>query len=91
MNETQEKWPFGPAPERACSGGGEHEWRVIDLLQAADPPAPSFECVRCRYRWSRGWTKGEFRRVILKGTASDPYYGDGSHYPDEPPYREVPR
>lgn len=86
--ETQEAWPFGPAPRRECGAGREHDWTVIDLARAAEPPAPTFECSKCHWRWSRDWTKAEFRRVILNGAESDPYYGDGSSYPDDPPYAD---
>jgi hypothetical protein len=84
--DSQVMWPYGPAPQRDCVAGGAHEWQLIDLFKACEPPAPSFECAKCQYRWSRGWTKEEFHRILLRGAASHVYWGDGSGYPDEPPY-----
>ena len=89
LTDSQDKWPFGPAPVRVCRAGGEHDWVLIDLYRAAEPPWPSFRCAMCGYNWSRGWTRAEFRRVILKGAESDAYYGDGSDYPDDPTYAEL--
>lgn len=83
---SQELWPFGPAPTAACQKAAGHEWRIIDMYQACDPPMPSFECNHCGWLWTRGWTREEFRRVILRGAERDDYYGDGSDYPLEPSY-----
>lgn len=85
---SQETWPFGPAPRRECANGGEHKWSIINLFAASDPPAPTFWCPRCGWKWSRPWTQPEFDRWLEpQGPASKEHYGV-CKYPSEPDYAD---
>lgn len=89
MDKNQEMWPFGPAPRRECPKADAHEWRIIDLAMMAEPPAPSFECKHCGYRWSRKWTKPEFQAWLDRTNQNDGYYAISlAGMPDEPEYAE---
>jgi len=85
-DRNQQMWPFGPAPVRVC-GDGEHDWKLIDACQISEPPAPSWECSRCHWLWSRGWTKAEADKWLMRTAADREYYGILT-FPDEPPYAE---
>lgn len=83
----QERWPFGPAPIAACPKAERHAWQLIDLFQACEPPAPSFRCPHCEYKWTRGWTKIEFQQVFANDRAAMERYATLlDELPVEPPY-----